>query len=435
MSRLVLLLALLAVPASAQTRVVPLDEALGLARTNAIAVLRADADVRSARASADAVHDGRWPALSLEAGGGQRYGLSFDQTSGGLTQATVQSLDVGLGADVVVFDGFERRAQARSAEALVRSAELTRARAEQASQVAVLQGYLAIAQAEAARTVAVEDSSAQADLLAEVRAQVDLGERAGYEASQQEERVATAQGAILAAERDRRLAEARLVRVLGLDPTRNVDFPAPDGSAPTVSNTDVLIRIALGARADLKAASAAVEASEADVRAARASRLPSVRLGASVGTSYTSAAEVGFPGQIGDNRAGGLRVGVSVPLLDRGVSRARTRQAEVRTVALAAEQEDARRAVALEVQERTIALDALREQRAVADVRVRAAAEALAAERARFQAGETTLQSVSLLQARTVEARTAQERLAIEARFEALLLRVAVGEGAAGAGL
>ena len=49
-------------------------------------------------------------------------------------------------------------------------------------------------------------------------------------------------------------------------------------------------------------------------------------------------------------------------------------------------------------------------------------------ERARYAAGETALQTVSLVQARAVEARTEQERLAVEARFQRLLLAVATGE-------
>lgn len=412
----------------AQGREVRLDEALGMARGQAIGVLRAAAQVEASSAAFDAVRDSRWPALSLDVGGGQRYGLSFDQTSGGLTQSTVESVDAGLSADVVVFDGFERRAASRSAEAGVRAAELTRARAEQEAAVAVLQGFLAVAQAEAARTVGQEDVAAQEALLAEVRAQVEFGARPGFEVSQQEERVATAQSAVLAAVRDRRLAEARLVRVLGLDPSEGYTFVAPEAPQEVPAEAaEVLVRRALESRTDLLAADAASEAAEADRRAARAGRLPRITAGAAFGTSYTSAAAVGFPSQVGDNRSGGIRVGVSVPLFDRGVARQRTRQADVRAVALAAEREDARRSVALDVRERLIELDALREQDVLAAVRVRAAEATLAAERARYAAGESTLQSVSLAQARAVEARTAQERVTVDARFGRLLLGVAVG--------
>lgn len=104
---LLLLPLFLTAPLAAQTPV-PLDEALRLARVQAADVLRADADVLASRASVEAAADRRWPALSLRAGGGQRYGLAFDQTSGDLTQATVESVDLGLDADYVVYDGGAR---------------------------------------------------------------------------------------------------------------------------------------------------------------------------------------------------------------------------------------------------------------------------------------------------------------------------------------
>ncbi len=423
-------------PVAAQPRVVPLGEALALAQTRATDVLRADAQIQSARVAVEAVDGRRWPSLGVYVGGGQRYGLSFDQTSGGLTQATVETIDVGVSAEYVVFDGFARRAEARAADAGVRQAELGRARAVQQATVVVLQGYLAVAQADAARRVAEEDVAAQRDLLAEVTAQVELGERAAYEQAQQQERVATAQAAVLAAARHRALAEARLVRTLGLDPEQEATFTVPgtltsaaQPDAASVSAETDAVRRALAARPDLRAAAVAVEAAESDGRAARAARLPQIALNASLGTSYTSAADgTSLPGQFGDNRAGGLRLGVSVPIFDRGATRARVRQAEATAALLRAEAEDARRAVVLDVRERLIGLDALRAQTDVAGVRVRAAAEALAAERARFQAGETTLQAVSLLQARLVEARSDRARLGVEAQFQQLFLAAAVGE-------
>ncbi len=352
-------LVLLSLPLNAQTEV-PLDEALRLARTQALAVRRAGTQVQTARIALEAVEDRRLPSLNLEAGGGQRYGLSFDQTTGGLTQATVESLDLGVSASYVVFDGFERRALTNAATALLRSAELDQARAEQFTGVAVLEGYLAVAQADAAREIASENVEAQADLLSEIEVQVQYGERPQYEVSQQQERVAAAQAAVLNAERDRALSEARLVRLLGLDPADDYAFPTPAPlDAADLEAPAALVSRALEAREDLRATDAALEAAQSDARAARASRLPQVAVGAYVGTSFSSASDPGFPSQVSDNRAGALRLSVSLPIMDRGITRQRIRQAETQASALRAEQEDAQRAIALEIQELWIRFDAL----------------------------------------------------------------------------
>ncbi|MDT7856754.1 TolC family protein [Rubrivirga sp. S365] len=423
-----LALSFLAAPLAAQTPV-PLDDALQTARTQAVAVLRADAAVEGARVAVDAAEARRWPSLDLRAGGGQRYGLAFDNTSGSLTQATIESVDIGVDAGYVVYDGGARGADARAAEAGLQAAVLDRERAEQRAAEAVVEGYRAVARADAARAVAAEALAAQRDLLAEVEAQVEVGERPGYEAAQQRERVAAAQGDVLAAERDRALAEARLVRVLGLDPAGDYAFPAPaPGAAPPAALVGDLVRQALSVRADVRAAEAAVVAAEADRRAARAGRLPTVAVGAYVGTNYSSAAGTALPGQLGDNRAGALRLTVSLPVLDRGAAGTAVRRAEARATALRADQEDVRRAVALDVRERSVEVDAAAARAEVAAVRVEAAEAALAAERARYAAGATTLQAVSLLQARLVEARTERAQLAVEAAFNRRLLALALGQ-------
>ncbi|MGB3544020.1 TolC family protein, partial [Rubrivirga sp.] len=206
-------------------------------------------------------------------------------------------------------------------------------------------------------------------------------------------------------------------------------FPTPaDLEDAALEAPTALIDRALQARRDLRATDAALEAAQADARAARASRLPQVAVSASIGTSYSSAGEIALPSQVSDNRAGSLRLSLSLPIMDRGVTRQRIRRAEAQASALRAERRDAQRAIALEIQELWIRFDALEAQTEIADLRIRAAQDALEAERARYDAGESTLQSVSLLQARAVEAEVARAQLDIEGRFQKLLLDLSIGE-------
>ncbi|WP_412070025.1 TolC family protein [Rubrivirga sp. IMCC43871] len=428
--RAALLFLLLAVGVSAQPaeRVVPLGEALGLARVHSAAVLRAAAEAEGARASLDAVRASRRPALSAYGGGGQRYGLAFDQTTGALTQATIESIDAGLAAEVVVFDGFEARSRARSASAALLAARLGGERAAHAAAAETVRGYLAVAQARAAREVAEAEAHAQARLADEVAAQVALGARPASETAEQAERVAAAQTAVVLATRDLALARAGLVRLLGLDPAGTYAFPAPPAADPTpLPPTEALVTDALRTRPDIRAADAATAAARSDIRAAHASRLPRIALAASVGTGFTSAAANPFGGQLSDNRAGSLGLRVSVPLLDRGATRAQVRQATARASALGADAADARRAAALDVETSRVRLDALAEMLPLASARVAAAETALAAERARYDAGTTTLQAVSQLRTRLTASRTDAAVLAVTTRFERLLLALATG--------
>ncbi|GAB5535830.1 MAG: hypothetical protein Rubg2KO_20790 [Rubricoccaceae bacterium] len=415
---------------SAAQAVIPLEEALSRARAESLPVLSAAAQVASANASLAAVDDRRWPSLSLSMGGGQRYGLAFDQTTGGLTQATIESVDAGLSARYVVFDGFERRAERRSAEASLRAAELTRVRAGQNAAQAVLSGYLSVAEAEALQSIATASEAAERQLLAEVEAQVEFGARPAFEVEQQLERVAAAQGAGLQATRQRDRAVAQLIQILGLSPMEAYAFPLPDAPrGDTLPSAAELVEQALASRSDVKAAEAAQLAVRADRRAARSGRLPEVALTAGMGTSYTSAnSDTGIPGQLGDNRSGALGLRVSLPLMDRGSTRSRIRQAEARATRVDVEAETVRRTIVFEVQESVTDLRSLAAQAEVAAVRQRAAEAALNAELARYGAGTTTLQSVAQLRSRALEAQVEQERLRIQQRVQAQILELVVGE-------
>ena len=427
---LALLTALVAatVSASAQPVVVPLDRALALARERSAEVLQAAADAQGARARLAEARDARWPSLAVGAGAGQRYGLAFDQTTGDLTQATVEALDVGVSAQVVVYDGGARGLEARAAGAAVEAAQASGARARQLAAVATVRGYLVAAQARAALAVAQAEVEAQTALLAQVEALVELGARPASETAQQRERLAAARGAVLDARRAQALAEAELVSLLGLDPAVDYAFPAPADSGADAEPADRLAVQAAASRPDVRAAQAGVSAARADIAAAQAARRPQVAVVAGAGTSFTSAAVGGLPGQLGDNRAGQLGLRVSLPVFDGGRTRGRVRQAQARAIAAGARADEVRRAAALEVRQAAIVLADLEAQADLADVRVAAAQTALDAEAARYQAGETTLQSVAQLRARAVDAATRQAVLAATARYQRLLLRLAAGD-------
>ena len=406
-------------PASAQ-RVVALEDALDLARTRSVAVLRAGAATAGAAADLEAARAERWPTVFASGGAGQRYGLAFDQTTGGLTQSTVEAVNLGVGAEIVVFDGSERQLRARSAEIGLEAARLAGGGAAQGAVAETIRGYLEVAQARAALEVAASEVEAQRAFAETVRARVELGARPPSEVAEQAERVAAAQARVVTAQRDLALAHARLVRLLGLEVGVHYTFPAP---APSDLEADNDLEV----RADIRAADAAARAAQASARAATASRSPRVSLVASAGTDFTSAGAVGFGSQLVDNRAGGLGLRVSLPVLDGGATGARVRQAQARADALALEADDARRQAALEVEEAGLRVAATEAALPLAAERVGALEVALEAGRARYDAGAAMLQDVSDLGTRLVSARTDRAVLEATLVFERLLLEVARG--------
>ena len=124
-----------------------------------------------------------------------------------------------------------------------------------------------------------------------------------------------------------------LLDAMGVSPTLKIRV-AGSGDRPLARSaramTDEVIRSSLQRRPDVLASYAAMKASEAGVKVAKADFLPKVFLGASVGTENDSFEIGGLP-TIGQQASGtGVLVGATMPIYDGGVRGANVKLAESR---------------------------------------------------------------------------------------------------------
>jgi outer membrane protein len=431
MRRLVLIgmAVLAAAGARAQGRILTLDEVVALARTQAVAVRQAALEVEAREADLVGARGRRWPALGLYTNASQNYGLAFDQTAGQLTQATTEFASFGTEASWTVFDGYAAAAAVANATASRAEAERQEERARQTAVNEALRLYFEAVTAGAARAIAEENLEAQRQQHRLVAAQIREGLRPQTEIHLQEERLAEAELAVLAAARAERAATLGLVRHLALDPVQAYEVAAPEAVTPPDLALDehALVEEALARRADLRAFESAVTAAAADRRAARAGWWPSLALVAGYGTSYTSTDDAGLSTQLDQNRGGSIGLRVGFPLFDQRQTSARARAADVRVRQRELEADDARRQVALEVREAVLDLRVRAEEVRVAERRVAAAEAALAAETERYRLGLTTLAALAEVNARTVEARVGLARARYALLVQRALLDYRVG--------
>ncbi|HLT46505.1 MAG TPA: TolC family protein [Rubricoccaceae bacterium] len=411
-------------------RVLTLDEVAALAQTQAVAVRRAALEVEAREAALAGARGQRLPALGLYSNGAQRYGLSFDETAGQVTQSTTEFASAGAELSWTVFDGFATASTVAGARADRAEAERLHERARQTAVHEALRLYYEVATAGAAREIAEENAAAQAEQHRLVAAQIREGLRPQTEIHLQEERLAEAELAVLQAERAERAATLALVRHLALDPAGDYAVAAPGEAEPAaVAALDeaALVAEALDRRADLRAYEAAADAARASRRAAGAGRWPSLALVAGYGTSYTSTDPTGLGAQLDQNRGGSVGFRIGFPLFDQRQTSAQVRAAEARFRQREVEAEDARRQVALDVREAVLDLRLRGEEVRVAEQRVAAAEAALAAERERYRLGLTTLAALAEVNARYVEARVGEVRAAYALRVQQALLAYQVG--------
>ena len=168
--------------------------------------------------------------------------------------------------------------------------------------------------------VDVGTGSARAGLFDADGRMLARGSRPIADLYQQRTSAAAARSTQVAAERTRELAEVELMQALRLDAAGEDEFVAPaltDPDRAVELDVNTLVERAYSRRADLAAQATRAAAAQQDVRAARASRLPSVSLSAGYGANYSSAADLGFADQLDASQGGSVSLSISLPVFDK----------------------------------------------------------------------------------------------------------------------
>lgn len=395
-------------PAPAGKRIT-LDDAIGIALQQNTAVRQAE---NSSDLSAATVHEQKLqllPSLNLNMSGANNLGRNFSQSDGAIVNQQTQSLNTGVSSSLTLFDGGKNVANVRSAEASETAATQDLARAKQTAVFTVMSNFVSLTNAEQQLGVQQANLKSLETQEAQIQQLVNAGTRPIADLYQAQASVASAKLAVTQASNAIELAKVDLIQTLQLDPAATYDFIAP--VATTVSSAsydlDTLITQAWAKRSDLGAQNARVNAAQQDAKAAAAGKLPTVSIGASYSTGYSSAGNAAFTDQLNQRQGGGLSLGISLPIFDKGASSLAEQRAEIN-------QENAQ--LALAQQKQQIALDVRRaylneqsaeQQLVAAQAQLTAAQNAVDATQQRYQVGAATLVEVTQSRAQQVQAATA----------------------------
>lgn len=416
--------------AAQQPQRITFDEAVSIALRQNSAITRASNNEALDQLAVSEAKLGFLPDLRLSTSGSRD--ISTGAGSGS------QTMNARLSSSVTVFDGFANIANLRGAELEESAGTMDTERTRQDVLFSVISGYLSLIEAGEQLKVAEDNVAAEAARVAELEVLVDRGSRPIADLYQQRASAAAARSTQVAAERTRELAEVELMQALRLDAAGEYEFVAPaltDPDRAVELDVNTLVERAYSRRADLAAQATRAAAAQQDVRAARASRLPSVSLSAGYGANYSSAADLGFADQLDASQGGSVSLSISLPVFDKlSTSRAIERaNIQVDNAHLALDEQ--RQQVALEVRRAVLDRQSAVAQLEAADARLEAARQALAATEARYNAGVATLFEVSQSRTSFVDATSAQVRARYTLLFQDRVLDYYTGELDASAGL
>lgn len=418
---------------STQTpRTVTFDEAVSIALRQNTAVRQA---ANAASLGSAAVQQQKLqflPNLSLNVAGANDVGRNFNQTEGQITTQSTQSLSTGVASSVTLFDGLKNVASLRQAQLGETAGERDLTRARQTAVFGVASSFLSIVTGQAQLAVQEQNLATQQALEAQIRKLVDAGTRPISDLYQQQATVAAARSSVVDARRALELAKVDVIQALQLDPTAAYDFvpPTVNASAAAGDSLDLaaLTAVALERRVDLDAQAARADAAAQGVKAAAASRWPTLQLQAGYNTGFNTANALSFADQIDQRRGGSLSLGVSIPLFDRGSASVATQRAQIAEDDARLALQAQRQAVALQVRRAVLDYRAAQERLAAAEAQRKAAEQAATVSQQRYQLGAATLVELAQARASQVQAASAEVGARYEVVFQRALMSYYTGE-------
>jgi outer membrane protein len=386
------------------------DDAVSLALKQNIAVRQAAnaADLSDATVKQQKLQ--LLPDLRLSVSGADNVGRNFSQSDGAIVNQQTQSLSSGLSTSLTLFDGGKTRSSINAAEATSDASDKDLTRAKQTAVFTVASDYVTLANQQEQLRVQQENLTAQTAQEKLIKQLVDAGTRPVSDLYQQQATVASAQLAVTQANTNVELAKVDLIQALQLDPAGTYDFVSPNVAAADTSRTyslDSLMATAYASRADLGAEAARVDASQQSVKAAAASKLPSISVTGSYSSAYSSAADLGIADQLNQRRGGSIGLGISIPIFDRGAASIAEQRAQIDADNEKLALDNEKQTIALEVRRAYLGQQSAKDQLAAAQAQLDAATQAVSMTQARYQAGAATLVEVTQARAQYVQAASA----------------------------
>lgn len=408
-----------------QPRRITFDDAITIALKQNIAVRQAQNAAALGDATVQQQKMQLLPDLRLNVSGSDNVGRNFSQSDGAIVNQQTQALSTGLSTSLTLFDGGKTASSIRSAQANQQAGSNDLTRAKQTAVFTVASDFVALTNQREQLAVQQENLAAQKAQQELIQKFVDAGSRPVADLYQQQATTAGAQLSVVQATRTLELAKVDLIQALQLDPAGTYDFVAPtlnETDLPARGSLDSLMTRAYANRVDLDAQTSRVDAATQDVKAAKATRLPSIALTGSYNSAYSSVADLGFTDQLNQRRGGSIGVGVSIPLFDRGSTNLAEQRAQLAVDNERLALDATRQAIALEVRRAYLDQSSAQEQLAAAEAQQTAAVQAVEVVERRYQAGAATLVEVTQSRAQQVQSASA----VITARYNLLLQRTAL---------
>ncbi len=324
-----------------------LEEAIQIALDNNIDIKRAKNNAIGAKATLLQSRLNFLPSLSASAGHNWAEGLNFDQTSGGLVNTTTLSGSGNLSANMTIFNGFSNALGKKRSKAFYQAAEETVKGSIQNTEASVVGGFLNVISTKESLKVAEQ----RRELLLEQLEREEKRERAGVGNMEQvynfRSQVAQQDLAIVNLKNTLESNRLTLIQLLLLNPADDYEFEgitANDAELEaTIEDYSSIFNKSMAYAPSIKSAEYNLEAAKHGLKISEFAWLPSLTLGGSIGTNWSSNVKArdangdiirplrveDLSTQFENNVSKGARLSLNIPLFTRFQNRTQVQQSKI----------------------------------------------------------------------------------------------------------
>lgn len=386
---------------------------------------RLENDALSLRQTEQAI----WPTLSGNLGEGLSLGRTIDPFSNNFVQQSIHSGSVGLNANWVVFNGFQRQHQLQQQAYNQQADRADIQRLQQELRLGVIAGYMQVLLSGELVKLAHNQQQTILAQLNRTLALVREGNLSTTQLTDWEAQAATADYELLTAQTNGRQAKLLLQGLLNWAEPKPIDVAPMAVPEPVATPTDErvhqLIRRATDRQPVVQVALWRQKSAVAGYAVAKAGLYPGVSVGAGLNTAYSSAAprEL-FPlgRQLQYNLGQYVRLSVSIPILNGQQVRLRTASALVTQKIAETDGEKAKQQLRQEIEQGFMALTIAFQKWQSAGKQVTAQQKALLSGKARYDEGLIHAIELATLQTNLTKALSNQMQARYEYYFRKLML-------------
>ena len=390
------------------------EEAVTIALRENIQIQQQQNILNTAEAERDQAYAQFLPSVEAFANGQRQTGRVLDGNTFQIIDATSNFLSAGLNASVTLFNGFGNVNQLRQSQSAA-EAQFYQINATQQQVVFnVSQQYLQVLLNQELLRIAEANLVQQEELLTSVEIFVEAGTQNIADQYNQEAETKRIALTVVEAENQLAISKAQLTRTLQIDPFKEWTFAEPDAEQLGLLTEDIsledMYNKAVLRRPDIRQQQQLISANQFGVKVARSNYYPTLEVGYSYGSRYSSNDDnFTFGEQLTKaNITRGPFAQLYIPIFRNLQTRTQVQRNKQLLNNAELTLEDLQRNVLEQLQTAVADYRAARQRIVATDAQVKAAEKALEAEKERFRLGVGNILDLNRVNAAYVEAQANQ---------------------------